>query len=209
MCPVEQWRLWAKNKPWSQEEGQILFFYSREDKKIMKGPASSGIRTLEEVKRNSNCVSYEIFFSGHFQDSSKTGTAYTLWEATASGMRNQQSRACPRSLKKFVAKLRIEAKSRTPRLCVNHEGRGQELTRAGHNRRKGWKLDCQQKHGERRTKKREEEDGGREEERREARDTKTVIAQESVHQRQWSALMPSLAGEPSAQYLSVKNHSKT
>lgn len=70
-----------------------------------------------------------------------------------------------------MAKLRIEAKSRTPRLCVNHESRGQELTRGGHNHRKGRKLDCQQKYGERRTKKREEEDGGREEERREARDS--------------------------------------
>lgn len=176
MCPVEQWRPWAKNKPWSQEEGQILFFYSTEDKKIMKGPASSGSRKLEEVKRNSDCVSYEMFFSGHFQESSKTGTAYPLWEATASGIRNWQSGACPRSVKKFMAKLRIEGKSKTPRLCVNHEGRGQELTRGGHNHRKGRKLDCQQKYGERRTKKREEEDGGREEEQREARDTETVIA---------------------------------
>lgn len=159
------------------------FFYSREDMKIMKGLASSGSRKLEEVKRNSNCVSYEKFFSCHFQESSKTGTAYPLWEATASGMRNWWSGACPRSFKKFVAKLRIEAKSRTPRLRVYHEGRGQELTRGGHNHRKGRKLDCQQKYGERRTKKREEEDGGREEERREARDSGClrVCASAAVH----------------------------
>lgn len=60
-------------------------------------------------------------------------------------MRNRQSRACPRSLKKFVAKLRIEAKFRTPRLQVDHEGRGQELMSRGHNHRKGGKLDSQQK----------------------------------------------------------------
>lgn len=60
-------------------------------------------------------------------------------------MRNQQSRACSRSLKKFMAKLRIEAKSRTPRLHVGHEGRGQELMSGGHNHRKRWKLDSQQK----------------------------------------------------------------
>lgn len=107
-----------------------------------------------------------------------------------------------------MAELRIEAKPRTAGLCVNHEGRGRELRRGGQNYREGRKLDCQQKYGERRTTRREEEDGGREEERREARDTETAIALESVHQWHCSTLMPSLAGEPSAQHLSTKNHSK-
>lgn len=84
--------------------------------------------------------------------------------------------ACPKAHKKFRAELRIEAKSRTLRLRVNHEDRGQEVRRRGQRCRKSQKLDCQQKYGERRTTRKEEEDGGREEERREARDTRTVIA---------------------------------
>ena len=53
----------------SRRRTNTWFFYSREDKKIIKGSASSGSRKLEEVKRSSNCVSNETFFSGHIQES--------------------------------------------------------------------------------------------------------------------------------------------
>lgn len=112
-------------------------FLQQGEKKIMSCPASSAIRNLRGVKSNNNGVSWGMLCSGHSQDSPGTLSVPTLRE-TSSRNHEQPAWGTSRSLQEFVAKLRIETKPRTPRLCAHHEGRGQELSRGGH-RSKGTK----------------------------------------------------------------------
>lgn len=168
----------------------------------MRGPASSDIRKLREVKRNNNGVSYGMFCSGHSQDSPSTlsmptlrGTSSRNEEPTAWGM-------CG-SLMKFVAKLGIETKSRTPKLCVNHEGSGQELMRRGHNS-KGTKAGLS---AELWRKENKEEGGGRwgkGSERHQA-----VIAQEPGQQQQQHLAHAKPAWGSTSPVSVCENHSKT
>lgn len=63
----------------------------REEKRIMRGPASSAIRELRGVKRNNSGVSWGVLCSGHPQDSQE----HSVLTLRATSSRNSQPGARP------------------------------------------------------------------------------------------------------------------